>query len=398
MQNENLERLKRQLFDSELLSESRFDEIVAACPPAVAENAAELLAWLRTQGWLGEFQLEALAAGVSGPFRLGPYRVDERIAAGRLGSVFRAVHVDFDQAVSLKIFSAALADDPTQLARMQREVRIAAQLEHPHVVRSFHVGRAGKAFFLAFEDLAGESLQSRIERQGRLPYAEACRLVRHAALALEHLHEAEIIHRDLRPANLWIDGQEQLKVIDFGAARDALAFLDHTDGDRELTRQGTLLGDYAYSAPEAAFDARKADWRSDVYALGCVLYQALAGQPPFVHKNPMKVAQAHALETPRPLSLLAPDVPAALEDLARRLLAKEPDQRPTVAEVDWNLQRYVADSDLAMPAARQTWNPAYLAWIEELNAGQPLEIEPAARTGLSEDMTDFLDWLATMKG
>jgi serine/threonine-protein kinase len=347
---------------------------------------------------LTDFQAQALAAGLTGPFMLGPYRVNQQVVAGRLGNVFRAVHVEFDQPVSLKVFSRTLSRQPEQLARIQREVRVAAQVDHPHILRALQIGRAGDTVFLAFEDLHGETLEARLERQSRLPYAEACRLVRQAALGLESLHEAEIIHRDLRPANLWINGQEQLKLMEFGAARDALAFLDRLDGDDALTRQETVLGDFRYTAPEAAADARAAGASSDIYSLGCILYHTLAGQPPFENKNPLRVVQSHATEAPRALDLLMPGIPQALADIVARMLVKSPDARPRLDEVDWALRPFEEDSSLASTPAEQVWNPAYLAWVREANLIDPAEqADTATSVGPSEDLTEFLDWLETQK-
>jgi serine/threonine protein kinase len=281
---------------------------------------------------------------------------------------------------------------------MQREVRVAAQVDHPHILRALQIGRVGETYFLAFEDLHGETLETRLTRQGRLPYAEACRLVRQATLGLESLHEAEILHRDLRPANLWISHQEQLKLMEFGAARDALAFLDRLDGDGELTRQETVLGDYRYTAPETAADARRASPQSDIYSLGCTLYHVLAGQPPFEHKNPVRVVQLHAMEVPRALDLIVPDVPPPLADIVGRMLAKSPEARPRLDEVDEALRPFEEDSPFVSTPAEQVWNPDYLAWVREANLLEPAQsADTAADTATSDDLTDFLDWLETQK-
>lgn len=382
--------LKRRITESNLLSAAQLEEAAA---DNVSGDANALIESLVSKRLLTEFQAEAFSAGLSGPFLLGPYRVEQRVATGRLGDVFKAVHVEFDQPVSLKIFSSVLAKDPEQLARMQREVRVASQLSDPHILRSFQVGRAGGIYFLAFENLDGESLEDRLSRKGRLPYAEACRLVRHAVLGLESLHEAEIVHRDLRPTNMWINEHEQLKLMEFGAARDALAFLDNLEGRGELTQQDSNLGDFLYRAPEAAVDARRADARSDVYSLGCTLYHALAGQPPFVNKNPLRLVQSHAAETPRAVTLFAPEIPTALADFVARLLAKNPDERPAVAEIDWALNPFVDDSSLAAAPAEQVWNPEYLAWLREFNSTGTDIPDVATEIGLTDEATEFFDWL-----
>ncbi len=277
---------------------------------------------------------------------------------------------------------------------MQREVRVAAQVDHPHILLALQIGRVGDTYYLAFEDLHGETLEARLARVGRLPYAEACRLVRHAALGLESLHGAEIIHRDVRPASLWINRQERLKLMEFGAARDELAFLDRLDGDESLTRQDTVLGDYRYMAPEAASDARAASTRSDIYSLGCSLYHTLAGQPPFEAKNPLRVAELHAAEAPRALDLIVPGIPQPLADMVARMLAKSPNERPRLNEVDWALQPFEEDGSVASTPADQVWNADYLAWVREVDLTDPAELSATATdAGTSDELLEFLDWL-----
>ncbi|HEV3415445.1 MAG TPA: serine/threonine-protein kinase [Pirellulales bacterium] len=388
------EDLQRRIVQSGLLSQDELESLAAASLTATNNSDQALLEFLVAERRLTDFQAAALAAGFTGPFMLGPYRVHERIAAGRLGDLFRAVHVEFDQPVSLKVFSSALARDPEQFARMQREVRVAVQLDHPQVVRSFQIGRIGDVHFLAFEDLHGETLEARLARSGKLPYPEACRLLRQAALGLESLHEAEIAHLDLRPANLWINEHDQLKIVEFGTARDALSFLDQLDQADQLPGYDPVLGDSRYLAPEAAADADAADPRSDIYSLGCSLYHVLAGQPPFGYLDSERQRQAHADEPPRSLTWHVPDLPQPLAEIVARALAKLPDDRPTIAELDFALERYVDDRQTSL-APTETWSPEFLAWVQEANllAGGA---SPSS-SGLNDEMAEFLDWLATSR-
>jgi eukaryotic-like serine/threonine-protein kinase len=388
------EDLKRRIVQSGLLSQDELESLAARSLAATNDSDQALLEFLVAERRLTDFQAAALAAGFTGPFMLGPYRVHERIAAGRLGDLFRAVHVEFDQPVSLKVFSSALARDPEQFARMQREVRVAVQLDHPHVLRSFQIGRIGDVHFLAFEDLRGETLEARIARLGRLPYPEACRLLRQAALGLESLHEVEIAHLDLCPANLWINEQDQLKIMEFGTARDALSFLDQLDEAEQLPGYAPVFGDSRYLAPEVAADPDTADPRSDVYSLGCTLYHALTGQPPFSHQDAAEQLRAHSAEAPRSLTWHVPEAPQPLAEIVARALAKLPDDRPTIAALDFALERYADDRQTSLAAA-ETWSPEYLAWVQEANllAGGA---SPNS-SGLNDEMAEFLDWLATSR-
>jgi serine/threonine protein kinase len=198
----------------------------------------------------------------------------------------------------------------------------------------------------------------------------------------------------VRPANLWINQSEQIKLMEFGAARDALSFLDRLDNDEALTRQETVLGDFHYTPPETARDARAASPASDVYSLGCTLYHALAGQPPFVHKSPLWVMQMHATEPPRPLDLQVPGIPRGLADIVDRMLAKSPEERPRLNEVDWALQPLDNNSPVVSTAAEQVWNPEYLAWVREVNQIEPVTagVVEAEAEG-SDELTEFLEWI-----
>jgi len=361
------------------------------------DDGAALVQWLAAAQLLTDFQTEALLAGLAGPFLLGPYRVDRHLTAGRLGHVFRGVHVEFNLPVSLKVFPASVAADPEKMARMKREARVAIQLDHPNLIRTFQIGRFGQIHYLALEDLPRESLLDRLKRSGRLKHAEACRLIRQAALGLEYLHESEIVHRDVSPANMWITPDERLKLIEFGAARDSLAFLDAPDeGQEGLTLEGTCLGTNEYTSPEQARDPRAADARSDLYALGCTLYHALTGRPPFTDKNALKLVLAHATATPPKVDLLVSEIPHELADVVARLLAKSPDERiQTAAELEWKLQPFLGAGAVEAGTATAEWSPEYLEWVQSMNAEVFTEGESdSAPSELAPDAAEFLDWLS----
>lgn len=407
----SVEIIRDRVVQSQLLSpddvETRLAEWRTKATPDADSDA--FLHWLVQKNLLTEFQSEALTAGMTGPFMLGPYKVQEHLAGGRLGHLFRAVHVEFNQPVSLKVFPESMQDDPEKLARMQREARISIQVDNPHVMRTFQIGRAGKVYFLAFEDLSGESLESRLARDGRLEYPEACRLIRQAALGMESLHESDITHRDLRPGNLWINQAGQLKIMEFGAARDSLSFLDTQENNERsgLTKSsGLVLGNYSCIAPEQARSSREADARSDIYSLGCCLYYALAGRPPFMATNTGDLLVAHATETPQLVNWLVPQVPQPLAEVVGRMLAKEPDARfQTAGEVDWALQPFVEDGQVnATTKAGDDWNPDYLDWVRSLNMAETLSATgaggggssepPVEQAGVSSEFNEFLDWIS----
>ena len=230
----SLQEVEQQILHGDLISPEELRTAAGEFrQQAGDDDGGTFIRWLAERQLLTDFQAEALSAGLSGPFMLGPYRVERHLTAGRLGHVFRAVHTEFELPVSLKVFPKSVTADPEKMFRLQREARVAIQLDHPNLIRTFQIGRIGDVHYLALEDLPRESLLARLGRKGRLPFSEACRLVRQAALGLEYLHQNGIIHRDVSPANMWITPAERLKLIEFGAARDELSFLDDiADGGR----------------------------------------------------------------------------------------------------------------------------------------------------------------------
>jgi len=265
--------------------------------------------------------------GLPDPLRLGPYRLLAPITAGRLGILYHAVQEERGESVCLKLFPAVLDDGREWLRRMERELQFSAALDHPNVVRTFGIEQAEGNSYLVMEDLDGETLQERLDREGRLPYRTACQLISDAALGLAHLHDKFVVHRDVQPANLWITADHhRVKVMELGAIRNALSALRGAE-DSSVTQYDTVLGVYDYMAPEQANDAHSADHRSDIYALGCTLYHCLAGHPPFVEKNPAMSLMRHMHEPPPPLAEAAADIPAELVQTVETMLAKLPGER-----------------------------------------------------------------------
>jgi serine/threonine protein kinase/formylglycine-generating enzyme required for sulfatase activity len=262
--------------------------------------------------------------------RLPGYRVLTVLGEGGMGVVFRAHDSGADRPVAIKVVKPSHGVTEADLAaaevvrrRFAREAWAAAQLQHDHIVTVFFVGEHNGAPYVVMPLLKGESLHNRL-RRGRLTVGEACRIARGAAEGLAAAHHEGLIHRDVKPGNLWLEGQRgRVKILDFGLARS-------TD-DTTLTVSGAVLGTPAYMAPEQARDAKSVDARADLFALGCVLYEMLAGRPPFTGNGQIAVLSAVLLDEPTPLGDVNPDVPPALADLTHRLMAKGPDDRPESA-------------------------------------------------------------------
>jgi serine/threonine-protein kinase len=392
----NLDSARGLIVSGELLSEERFNEFQRQWLERgrTADDGDEFVRWLVEQRELTDFQADAVRAGIAGPYLLGPYRVTARITAGRLGDVYHAEHVEFQQPVSLKVFPPTLNQDSERLARLGREARVSLQVDHPHVIRTYQVGKAGTVPFIALEALNGETLQRRLKRDGRLTVVQACQLIQQAALGLAYLHSQEIIHRDICPANLWVTDQGVLKVMEFGAARDAMSFVDSIDEQdgEELTinsASGGLLGTYDYMSAEQAEDTHSAGVGCDLYSLGCTFYHCLTGQVPFPDKNPIRQMLRHSKEQPRPLSDFVPEIPQLVQDVMTHLLAKDPDERYDSGEnVASDLEEIIPLAALppTPPAA-----PEFLGWLQSVDGES---IVAAEETPPDPEMQTFFTFLS----
>jgi serine/threonine protein kinase/Leucine-rich repeat (LRR) protein len=256
---------------------------------------------------------------------LGGYRVVRILGRGGMGVVLEAVDPRLGRRVALKAMRPGLAANQTAKQRFEREAKAAAAVEHDHIVPIYQVGEDRGVLYLAMPFLKGEPLDARLKREGRLPPTEVARLGRQAAEGLAAAHEAGLIHRDIKPGNMWLEAPSgRVKILDFGLARFS------SSSDVNLTTSGMVMGTPAYMAPEQA-NGKPVDGRADLFSLGVVLYRAATGQMPFKGDSTLEIIHSLALDTPPHPSVLNPDVPTALGDLIEKLLAKEPGKRPATA-------------------------------------------------------------------
>lgn len=257
--------------------------------------------------------------------RLGPYRIRKVLGSGGMGVVFAAEDVRLRRPVALKVMKGTLAADPDCRERFLREARAAAALSHDNIISVYHVDEDNGIPFLAMPLLQGETLQSRLAREGRLPPEEVLRIGREVAAGLAAAHEQGLIHRDIKPANIWLEaGTGRAKILDFGLARTM-------QGGVQMTKTGQIIGTPSYMAPEQA-RGQAVDVRSDLYSLGVVLYALCTGRLPFPHTDVYALLAALVTETPPPVQSLNPKVPPPLADLVTRLLGKQPENRPPSAQ------------------------------------------------------------------
>ena len=276
----------------------------------------------------------------------GRYELVEVIGRGGMGTVYRASDLVLRRSVAVKLLPGPLADqDPTSVARFEREARAAAALNNPAVVAVYDTGADETTRFIVMELISGDSLEAILRDDGPLDPDRATGIASRVADALAAAHAAGIVHRDIKPANVMVAEDGSVKVLDFGIARA----MDATT----VTQNASVLGTAAYMAPERAL-GKPADERSDIYSLGCVLYALLAGHPPFRGDSAAAVLNQQANVAPRPLRGENSRVSRQLDAFVMQMLAKSPDDRPqTAAEVRDRLTRAAATPSTA-PAATAT--------------------------------------------
>jgi eukaryotic-like serine/threonine-protein kinase len=261
------------------------------------------------------------AGAVAGRCLGGRYRIGVLLAAGGMGEVWAARDLLLDRAVAVKVLGGALAGDGRAAERLRREARAAGRLDHPNIARVLDLGEHDGRPYLVMELLEGESLAARLDRAGPMAPAEAVRVVAAAADALEAAHRAGVVHRDVKPGNVFLTSDGEVKVLDFG-----IAWCAH---EATLTT-GDLLGTAAYLAPERVL-GHQATPAADIYSLGVVLYELLAGRRPFEATSDIALAMAHVNAEPPPLARVAPSAPARLVAAATHAMAKDPSARPPSA-------------------------------------------------------------------
>jgi CheY-like chemotaxis protein len=247
------------------------------------------------------------------------YRIDGRIGRGGMGVVYRAQHLNLQRRAAIKIIAPDLAESEGFRERFTREARIAAALQHPNIVTVYDAGEVDGLLYLAMQYIEGEDLAAILRADGRLRPYRAIDVCRQVASALDAAHSMGLIHRDVKPANVLIEGRNAF-LTDFGLTKR----LEGTHA--QLTRAGDVVGTIHYVAPEQ-IEGRRVSARSDVYSLGCLLYHCLSGQVPFALETDVAVIYAHLSEQPPSLSELRPELPEGLDAVMAKALDKSPDRR-----------------------------------------------------------------------
>ncbi len=341
--NLSREAFLNQLRESKLLSDSA---VAALAASAAYPDGAALAESLLTTGVFTAFQVEAIVEGRFGDLRIGGYEVLECVGTGGMGTVYKACHRRMKRIVAIKVLQPNLGADVSFFKRFQREVVTAARLNHPHVVMAHDAGEADGAHFLVMEYINGCDLETIVRRQGPFPVREAVQAILQAARGLEYAHGQQVIHRDIKPANLLRDENGVVKVADLGLAR----FNIDRGAASALTDVGVILGTADYMSPEQAAEAVTVDHRTDIYSLGCSLYFLLTGQALYAANGLVELMLKHRAAPIPSARLLRSEVPVALDQLIRKMVAKAPvDRHQSMTEVVQKLEEIAAQLDQASP-------------------------------------------------
>ena len=313
----------------------------------------------------------------------GRYAIERELGRGGMATVFLARDLRHERPVALKVLHPELAATLGP-ERFLREIRLAARLQHPHILTVLDSGDAAGQLWFTMPYVEGETLRDRLRREGQLPLEDALRIARETADALDYAHQHGVVHRDVKPENILLAGRHAL-VADFGIARalegEAGAAGAPTRQQR-LTETGMSIGTPAYMSPEQASGDREVDARSDIYSLGCVLYEMLAGEPPFTGPTAQAILLRKFTENPRPLRAIRDTVPEAVEQAVSKALARSPaDRFPSATEFRRVLEPVAPATGIATPTATPTVAPP----------GMP----PAKRRALRYPVTlALLGWFA----
>ena len=366
------------LYSAEIAQEL-IKQLTADSPVTADETAARMV----EKKILTPYQAEQLLAGRADECVVaGRYRILEKLGAGGMGTVYKAHDTQLDRDVAVKVLPSRSLNEADAIARFQREARALAKVSHPNIIQAYDNGADKGRHFLVMEYVDGVNLAAILREQGAIPPTLAADIIYQVALGLQHAHEKGLVHRDLKPSNLLLshpafagcppptakDQARQtpaprhhlaavalsnaiVKILDLGLAR----FLQDHIGDAQVTKEGIGVGTPDYMAPEQFRDALHADARTDIYGLGCTLYQLISGAVPFPGSSFAEKADAHAKKEPIPLEERCPEVPAGLAFVVSKMMAKHPAERfQTAAEVANALAPYVAGASHSMILLRQT--------------------------------------------
>jgi len=274
-------------------------------------------------GLLTEWQRDKLLDGRYKGFSLGKYKLLSHLGTGGMSSVYLARHTRMQRQVAIKVLPQSRVEDASYLERFTREAQAVAALSHPNIVHAYDVDNDGNVHYLVMEYVEGRDLQRLVNDEGPLAYQTAADYIAQAAEGLAHAHDAGLIHRDVKPANLLVDSKGTVKLLDLGLAR----FSAEDETSLTVANEENVLGTADYLAPEQAINSHQVDLRADIYSLGCTLYFLLTGHPPFPEGSLAQRLLMHQTKQPTSIFKDRPDAPPGLVQICERMMSKKREQR-----------------------------------------------------------------------
>ena len=291
------------------------------------KKRVDLLSSLAMKGWITSSQHATLATALSGdamPQILGGYEILGELGSGGMGTTYLAKQIAMDRLVALKVLKPRFSQDPDYIRRFEREAKMAARLSHENVATAYEVGEVGGKHFFSMEYVDGQTVCELLEEKGPPPENEATYVIVQVCRALAHAHEHDLVHRDVKPDNIIVKPNGQVKLIDMGLTRST------SSENSNLTETGFVVCTPDYASPEQGLGKREIDIRSDIYSLGCVFFEVLTGEKPFTGSTSMEIIGKHINEPLPPVKKLRPELSDCVCRVVERMVAKRPEDRHQV--------------------------------------------------------------------
>ncbi|QEG42875.1 serine/threonine protein kinase [Roseimaritima ulvae] len=346
------ERFVELVAKSELVDLAKCDKLIAKVRAKfggkLPEDPEKLAALFRSNKLLTEWHTDKLLSGKYKGFFLGKYKLLGHLGTGGMSSVYLGEHTKMGDRRAIKVLPRRRVKDASYLARFQNEAKAIAALNHPNIVRAFDIDNEGDVHYMVMEYVDGDDLQVRVRKDGPFDFRTAAQVVVQAARGLQHAHDRGMIHRDVKPANLLIDSNGTIRLLDMGLA----LFAQEDEASLTIAHNENVLGTADYLAPEQALNSHEVDHRADIYGLGCTLYFMLTGQPPFNEGSLAQRIAKHQTEMPKSIRELRPDCPGELEGMVVKMIQKDARYRyQSGNDVAEAFERWLATSNV--PASRK---------------------------------------------
>ena len=375
-----LEQCQQRIVKEGILSQEELTKLQEASAAGQDCQTSEGLTELLVQsGKITNYQSDVLLSQDERRLLIADYLILEPIGSGGMGTVYKALHRRMKRIVALKVIRTDLQHVPDRLKRFEREVQTAARLSHPHIVTAYDAGEDRGINYLICEYIDGESLTQMVRDSGPLDFSDALNCIMQVARGLEYAHRQGVIHRDVKPANILVDDQGDLKILDMGLARlqqpDDVILGGETQP--ELTSSQFFMGTIDYMAPEQARNTKLADHRSDIYSLGCTFYFLLTAQPVYPGETTVERILAHREEPIPRLSERVPQVPSEFNAIFEKMLAKSPDDRyQSVTALISDLEKFSTDYEGQTTVI--SLDESSQSQVTDANwASAPTEVQPA---------------------